>query len=239
MAGDHPFPFFGEHPFPLAGQVLISYSKTGGFAGIKQSVVIYRNGQVIINDRKDRRFLQPSALKELLKMLGSTPGYEAPLSDYGIVADGFDFLLSFDRDATWSDGSSDVPQRVTDLALWLDGVGKYLADCPDPDKPETKDWYAWLNLEPPRPDDLHVTGQVHVPNPSVKAVLVAKEPTGINPEILILELLLVQQPGDWPDRGPSWVETRYGQAVKNTKKKSVQVVFGSEVLAAVDIVEVS
>jgi hypothetical protein len=60
-----------------------------------------------------------------------------------------------------------------------------------------KDWYAWLNTMPPRPDDFHVTGDVMVSNPGIIALLTMKSPQGINPDILLLDLHLVQQPGMW------------------------------------------
>lgn len=51
---------------------------------------------------------------------------------------------------------------------------------------------------PPKPDTLHVTGDVVVRNPGVNAVLTMREPQGFNPAILILDLHLVQLPGMWP-----------------------------------------
>ena len=64
--------------------------------------------------------------------------------------------------------------------------------------PATRDWYAWNDLMPPKPDVFHVVGEVQVPNPGVKAILVPRNPQGINPKILLLDLLLVQRPGIWP-----------------------------------------
>jgi hypothetical protein len=63
---------------------------------------------------------------------------------------------------------------------------------------QTKDWYAWLNLMPPPPDDFHVIGDVLVSNPGVQAHLCVKEPQGINPGVLLLDLHLAQLPGMWP-----------------------------------------
>jgi len=57
---------------------------------------------------------------------------------------------------------------------------------------------AWINKMPPPPDALHVRGQVTVPNPGVDVFLYRKEPQGINPAILLLDLVLVQWPGIWP-----------------------------------------
>ncbi len=63
---------------------------------------------------------------------------------------------------------------------------------------DSKGWYAWLNTMPPKPDDLHVVGEVIVSNPGVRARLTMRYPQGINPAILILDLTLVQEPGIWP-----------------------------------------
>ena len=45
---------------------------------------------------------------------------------------------------------------------------------------------------------VHVTGLVRVPNPGVTPVLSYAVPQGINPDILLLRLDLVQAPGFWP-----------------------------------------
>jgi hypothetical protein len=65
-------------------------------------------------------------------------------------------------------------------------------------QPARESWMAWINKMPPPPDALHVRGQVTVPNPGVDIFLYRKEPQGINPTILLLDLVLVQQPGIWP-----------------------------------------
>lgn len=63
---------------------------------------------------------------------------------------------------------------------------------------QCRDWHAWLNTMPPKPDDLHVMGDILVGNPGVQPTLTMREPQGINPTILMLDLHLVQQPGMWP-----------------------------------------
>lgn len=61
-----------------------------------------------------------------------------------------------------------------------------------------RDWHAWLNTMPPKPDDFHVAGDVLVSNPGVEPLLTMREPQGINPAVLILDMHLVQRPGAWP-----------------------------------------
>ena len=64
---------------------------------------------------------------------------------------------------------------------------------------QTRNWNAWINKMPPPPDTLHVRGEVEVSNPGVDVALFKKQPQGINPAIILLELILIQQPGIWPD----------------------------------------
>ena len=66
-----------------------------------------------------------------------------------------------------------------------------------PSQPATV-WRATINKMPPPPDVLHVRGQVEVPNPGVDVFLNRRNPQGINLTILLLDLVLVQQPGQWP-----------------------------------------
>lgn len=75
-----------------------------------------------------------------------------------------------------------------------------------------KDWYAWINQMPPKPDDFHVVGQVLVGNPGIQAQLSIKEPQGINPNMLLLDLHLVQQPGMWPEV-MTWVQARFDRVL--------------------------
>lgn len=67
-----------------------------------------------------------------------------------------------------------------------------------PATPLQATWMAWINKMPPPPDALHVRGQVSVPNAGVDVFLYRKEPQGINPTVLLLDVVLVQRPGIWP-----------------------------------------
>jgi len=231
---DHPFPLLGEHPFPFAGSAVVRYSKSGGFAGIHLDIAVLPDRRVIINNRKDLRYLKPAAMKQLQELLADAPGYQAPISDWNAVDDGFHYAIDFERTAIWSDGSSDVPKRLTKLQTWLDGYEKHLEDGPAQPVPENKEWYAWIDLEPPAPDDLNVTGKVCVPNPGVKAVLSAKVPQGINPSILLLDLHLIQEPGPWPDV-VTWAEVRFHQIVQNSPVKRADVYFDGKLIAKIKV----
>jgi hypothetical protein len=63
---------------------------------------------------------------------------------------------------------------------------------------KTQNWLAWLDKMPPPPDTLHVRGEVEVSNPGVDVALYKRQPQGINPAIILLDLFLIQRPGLWP-----------------------------------------
>ena len=77
---------------------------------------------------------------------------------------------------------------------------------------KTTGWYAWVDQMPPEPDDLRIFGEVCVVNPGIQALLYSREPQGINPNILLLDLYLFQQPGQWPEVA-TWVQARYDKVL--------------------------
>lgn len=99
----------------------------------------------------------------------------------------------------------------------------------------TRDWYAWNNLMPPKPDDFHVRAEVQVPNPGVDVFLAYKTPQGINPKILLLDLVLVQRPGIWPQL-VMWKPAHYDKV--NVTYEQVQVFYGSDEIANIPVVDV-
>lgn len=104
---------------------------------------------------------------------------------------------------------------------------------------ETRDWYAWINMMPPKPDDFHVVGEVCVGNPGTIPFLTVKEPQGINPSILLLDLHLIQQPGMWP-QVMTWVQARFDKILlpKSQIYEQVDIFFNNELLAQVMVSEV-
>jgi hypothetical protein len=102
---------------------------------------------------------------------------------------------------------------------------------------ETRDWYAWINLMPPPPDDFHVTGEVYVPNLGVDPILTPKVPQGINPQILLLDLTLVQQPGIWP-QVLVWKQARYDKVPSSVRYTQVQIFCGDEVIADIPVADI-
>lgn len=102
--------------------------------------------------------------------------------------------------------------------------------------PTTKDWYAWINSMPPKPDDFHVIGKVRVGNPGILAYLCMKEPQGFNPNILLLDLHLIQQPGNWP-QVVSWAMARHDEALPpgGPQYTDVEVFFDNASIARIKV----
>ena len=96
----------------------------------------------------------------------------------------------------------------------------------------TRDWYAWNNTMPPKPDEFLVVGEVQVPNPGVDVVLVPRNPQGINPKILLLDIHLHQRPGIWPQL-VVWKPARYDKV--NANYESVQVFCGNDVIVTIPV----
>ena len=101
----------------------------------------------------------------------------------------------------------------------------------------TRDWYAWNNKMPPKPDDFHIVGEVDVPNPGVDAELVPRVPQGTNPDILMLNLVLTQRPGIWP-RVITPKQVRYDRVLVNSDYTEVHIFCGDEVIAEVPVEDV-
>ena len=101
---------------------------------------------------------------------------------------------------------------------------------------ETKNWFAWINLLPPKPDDFHVIGEILVSNPGVRAHLCMRNPQGINQNILLLDLHLVQEPGMWP-QVMTWTQARYDKILTPTEAfyEKVEVFLDGESIAQIDV----
>ena len=104
---------------------------------------------------------------------------------------------------------------------------------------KAKEWYAWINVQPPPPDDFHVVGEILVNNPGLQAQLCVKEPQGSNPTTILLDLYLFQRPGDWP-QVMAWVEARYDKILipSNPKYEQVEIFLDNERIAQVPVEEI-
>jgi len=72
---------------------------------------------------------------------------------------------------------------------------------------ECSEWEAWHNRRPGAPPTLIVTGKCKFPDESYQAKLRRREPQGINPKDLLLELIVTEEPG-WEEMEPT-LEVRY------------------------------
>jgi len=101
---------------------------------------------------------------------------------------------------------------------------------------ETRNWSAWVDLEPPGPKQLHVIGEVRVGTPTTKALLRAHLPPRIDPKFLLLNLVI--EPHGGPDV-MSWVKTCYEQVLKpkDTEPTSVEILAGGKSVATVPVKE--
>ncbi|SFW26729.1 hypothetical protein [Nitrosovibrio sp. Nv17] len=104
---------------------------------------------------------------------------------------------------------------------------------------ETKNWYAWIDLMPPKPDGFHVIGEILVGNPGTQGELCVKEPQGINPSILLLDLHLIQRPGMWPQI-VTWIQCHYDKilAPHNPKYTDVEIFYDGISIATIKVEEV-
>jgi len=100
--------------------------------------------------------------------------------------------------------------------------------------PQTRDWYAWNNKMPPKPDDFHIVGEVLVANPGVEVALHRRDPQGINPQMLQLTLTLNQKPGVWPSV-LTWQEVRFDKILVNSSYDSVQILFEQAIIQTVRV----
>ena len=87
----------------------------------------------------------------------------------------------------------------------------------------TRDWKAWNDLMPPKPDYLHVIGEIEVPNPGVEPLLRPSEPQGRNPLILILDLYLCQMPGMWT-QALTWKPVRFDTEIDGSGYTQVHII---------------
>jgi hypothetical protein len=99
---------------------------------------------------------------------------------------------------------------------------------------ETQDWYAWIDTTPPKPDELHVIGEITVGNPGIYAVLLKRVPQGINPRILLLDLHLMQKSGMWPQI-VTCIAVRYDAVIIGRGYTEVDVLYQGELIAQIPV----
>ena len=99
---------------------------------------------------------------------------------------------------------------------------------------ETRNWHAWNNQMPPKPDDFHIVGEVDVPNPGVDVELLARVPQGGNPQIFLSDLIMVQRPGIWP-QVITTKQVRYDKVLVNSVYTEVNVFLSEKPIAKISV----
>lgn len=102
---------------------------------------------------------------------------------------------------------------------------------------ESRDWYAWNNKMPPKPDDFHVVGEVKLANPGIEPTLVPWVSQGINQKILLMDLHLRQLPGSWP-RVITWKQVQYDKIMVNSDYDSVNIFFKGKMIADFEVEDI-
>jgi hypothetical protein len=100
----------------------------------------------------------------------------------------------------------------------------------------TSNWIAWNDVSPPGPASFHIIGEIQVGNPGIDVLLTEMQPQGINPEIILLDLHLIQRPGLWPQH----VVTKLAQYEKpGSRYLEASVLYGSTTVATVPVINIS
>lgn len=101
---------------------------------------------------------------------------------------------------------------------------------------QSRNWYAWNVKTPPDPDEFHVTGQVQVTGLGIDVQLATRQAQGINPRVLLLDLLLIQRSGDWPQEA-AWKEVRFDKLLLDADYRRVDVFLADRVIASIPVEE--
>lgn len=101
---------------------------------------------------------------------------------------------------------------------------------------ENKEWKAWINLMPPPPFQLIVTGKVRTTAGNKVPHLAEASPQGINPKILILDLTIVQQ-GDVGTTDFEFRDARFEKPAEKGQYTQVAIRYGGEAVATIEVEE--
>lgn len=104
---------------------------------------------------------------------------------------------------------------------------------------KTRNWSASIDLMPPGPARLHVTGEVYASNPGVKPLLTVATSQGINPAILVLDFRLPLG-NSKPQDLMIWVRAEYNGDVApgHVKYTHVEIVAEGKPIKTVPVEEV-
>ena len=103
--------------------------------------------------------------------------------------------------------------------------------------PNTRNWSAWIDLQPPGPPALHVIGEVEVSASNKRPVLREASPQGINPEILLLDLS-IQDTGGIGTPAFEYKEVRFDKSpVRARQYSTVQIRWEGNDIESVNVGE--
>jgi hypothetical protein len=108
-----------------------------------------------------------------------------------------------------------------------------------PELINTSGWASSCNKKLPNPDEFQVHGTVELPNPLWTAKLIATIPQGLNPEILMLDIVLSRKNG--PIVGPQVVvqqNVQYERTMNDCPYKKVHVFYNKQLIADIPVKEV-
>ena len=72
----------------------------------------------------------------------------------------------------------------------------------------------------------------------IVAMLCPKVPQGINPDILLIDLVLIQRPGIWPQL-VTWIPAKYDKIIVNSTYKTVNVFCEDNIIADIPVIDVN
>jgi hypothetical protein len=99
--------------------------------------------------------------------------------------------------------------------------------------PNTKNWKAWQNLQPPGPPRLIVTGQVEVSNTNQNANLSEHVPQGINPAILLLDLTITTSGAG--NTVMTWRDVRFEKQITKDQYSGVDILWQGQSVGRADV----
>lgn len=101
---------------------------------------------------------------------------------------------------------------------------------------ESKNWHAWIDTMPPKPNKLYITGEVYIDTIGVKPQLAIREPQGINPDIIIVDLRLVPLQ-EKTDLINTWIPCRLEKILTSghIMHKEVEIFYNDELLVGIDV----
>jgi hypothetical protein len=103
--------------------------------------------------------------------------------------------------------------------------------------PNTQDFSAWINLQPPGPPQLIVKGEVETDAGHFLPVLAERVPQGFNPTILMLDLT-IKDTGQGGTDDVSFRPCRFDKPAERGQYISAEIYFEGTLCVTLDVAEV-